>query len=227
MGYYSDIDSGELDEGTFADKSRSKAVRQNNPETHCSSHSPLAKVPSNSNWESGADGKRPLGKYTREECVRGAINRAAKARAVIHDLIEENLPLAIALRNQDTSTYQDVKLKFVMSQFVRDYLPLKNAKAAVRHYGAFIKAKLKYYENSLPVMNLGNLIDKLRLAYAKSKNKPVKPPLFASMKGVITRLSSNVFKTSCKKEGGGWVLKLGMWCYFTDTETGECFAGTD
>lgn len=223
MGYYSEIDSGELVVGGSGDKSKSKSVRQNNAKPQCLPRSSLPLPPSSSKWKSNADGKRPLGSYTTEERRRGGINRAAKARAVIHDLIEEHLPIAIKLSEMDCQLVDDFKSKFVMAQFVRDYLPLKSTKDAVRNYGAFIKAKLKYYETTIPVMNMGRFIDKIRAGLAKKNAKISTVPIFQQMKGVIVRLSSNIYRTTCKHEGGEWICKMGIWGYFVNTETGECF----
>lgn len=223
MGYYSEIDSGELVVGGSGDKSKSTAVRQTNTKPQCLYHSSLPLPPLANKWKSNADGKRPLGSYTTEERSRGGTNRAAKARSVIHDLIEEHLPIAIKLSEMDCAIMQDTKRKFVMAQFVRDYLPLKSTKDAVRNYGTFIKAKLKYYETIVPVMNMGRFIDKIRAGLARKNSKISTVPIFQQMKGVIVRLSSNIYRTTCKHEGGEWIIKMGIWGYFVNTETGECF----
>jgi hypothetical protein len=162
------------------------------------------------------------GEYSKEERSRGGLKCAANKRERAHAAIDKALPLFVKLAQMDQHNWGTEKDRFVMVRFVEEALPwLKSAKMGVNRYGAYIKARLKAFEDALPVANLGRLIDKIRAGLARKRSQPTPEPLFAAMKGIIVRVSSNIFRTAARWEGAAWQSSMGIWAYFV-TQDGEC-----
>jgi hypothetical protein len=144
-----------------------------------------------------------------------------KKRARAHDAIDQGIGAYV---NMLAVEWWDPKRRFVMSRFIRDVLPnLTDVKDAVRRYGDYIKARLKYHEESGPVMKMGMLIDKIRARLAAKAGKPAPVPLFQSIPGYLHRVSSNIWKTTSRFCGANWMPNLGCWAYFVSPD-GEIVA---
>ena len=167
--------------------------------------------------------KKPMratvAQYSAEERSRGGISTANRKREKAHDSIDQFLAIYVA----DLENANVPKARFVLIHFVRGAMPwLKNPVAAVRRYGDYIKARLVSFSDRQPVMNLASLINKMRQAVAKRLGRAMKA-MFSEFPGVLHRLASNAFKTSHRHSGAWWLPKFGIWGFFEDADTGECF----
>lgn len=153
--------------------------------------------------------------YSKEERVRGAINRAKNARERAHCDIDSQLwdYLDSIIHNNE---------RFVMSHFLTMACPyLKNSRAAVARYGEYIKAKLKAFDSHDSVIKLQSLINSMRKAVSKRLGKTFKA-LWSNQPNLIQRVSSNVWETSWRnKVSAIWNCNLGAWIVEVCQETGE------
>ena len=157
--------------------------------------------------------------YTTEERRRGALKCAVVKRDRAYAAIDDYL--ACYVKIEEYQSHFDEKRRFSLIDFCRQALPNIGAHWARRQYGAYIKARLKYFEESKPVFNLASLVNKIRAGLAKKRGMPTPTGIFESMKGWVHRLSCNPFTTSCRHSGAEWIDRMGIWGRIIDCDTGE------
>ena len=157
--------------------------------------------------------------YTTEERRRGAIKCASVKRDRAYSAIDRELSWYV--KSEELQCIFVYNHRFILIEFCKTALPWMKPEWARRQYGAYIKARLKFFEGKLPVFNLAILVNKIRDGMAKKAGKPVPAGMFESMKGWVHRLSSNPFKTSYRHIGAEWLNRMGIWAQWIDCETGE------
>jgi hypothetical protein len=155
-------------------------------------------------------------KHTHEERSRGGKNKAALIREANYTIIDAKLPEYLAAVGREKC--------FVMARFIEYALPhLKDVKGAVIRYGAYMKARLKYFVDMECVKAFGRRIDAIKRGIAKKAGKLFAGGLFETMNGYFMRVCGKPSKTSNRFAGAAWQVTMGCWGYFENRDTGECF----
>jgi hypothetical protein len=92
----------------------------------------------------------------------------------------------------------------------------------VRRYGDYIKGKLKGAEFHSATRGLAEYVDRIKKAIAAKTGKAF-IPMLQQFKGELVRWSSNVFQRSASTVGAAWMSRFGIWGWFQDHSTGECY----